>query len=174
MQKSLPFPPRPRRRTKQQHHLRVIHPKEDLKPRRRVKLHQFFQRLLQNHMPTRTTRKAKVGREDHLHPLTRRRCSATTSSTKVGVIKVTRVYDAKMKDKKGRSRSRDSSRGKSKGSSSSAGPRREPAGSGRKVPAHLEASVSSYMQISRHQHLRKDQQEDTKEEGNSHYCRFLL
>ena len=37
---------------------------------------------------------------------------------------MTRVYDAKMKDKKGRSRSRDSSRGKSKGSSSSAGPKK--------------------------------------------------
>ena len=35
-----------------------------------------------------------------------------------------KVYDAKMKDKKGRSRSRDSSRGKSKGSSSSAGPKK--------------------------------------------------
>ena len=35
-----------------------------------------------------------------------------------------RVYDARMKDKKGRSRSRDSSRGKSKGSSSSAGPKK--------------------------------------------------
>ena len=36
-----------------------------------------------------------------------------------------KVYDARMKDKKGRSRSRDSSRGKSKGSSSSAGPKRK-------------------------------------------------
>ena len=36
-----------------------------------------------------------------------------------------KVYDAKMKGKKGRSGSRDSSRGKSKGSSSSAGPRKK-------------------------------------------------
>ena len=36
-----------------------------------------------------------------------------------------KVYDARMKDKKGRSRSRDSSRGKSKGSSSSAGPKKK-------------------------------------------------
>ena len=35
-----------------------------------------------------------------------------------------KVFDAKMKGKKGRSRSRDSSRGKSKGSSSSAGPKK--------------------------------------------------
>ena len=35
-----------------------------------------------------------------------------------------KVYDAKMKGKKGRSRSRDSSGGKSKGSSSSAGPKK--------------------------------------------------
>ena len=35
-----------------------------------------------------------------------------------------KVYDAKMKEKKGRSRSRDSSGGKSKGSSSSAGPKK--------------------------------------------------
>ena len=36
-----------------------------------------------------------------------------------------KVCDARMKDKKGRSRSRDSSRGKSKGSSSSAGPKKK-------------------------------------------------
>ena len=36
-----------------------------------------------------------------------------------------KVYDARMKGKKGRSRSRDSSRGKSKGSSSSAGQRQK-------------------------------------------------
>ena len=35
-----------------------------------------------------------------------------------------KVYDAKMKGKKGRSGSRDSSKGKSKGSSSSAGPKK--------------------------------------------------
>ena len=36
-----------------------------------------------------------------------------------------KVYDAKMKEKKGRSRSRDSSKGRSKGSSSSAGPKKK-------------------------------------------------
>ena len=36
-----------------------------------------------------------------------------------------KVYDAKMKDKKGRSRSRDSSKGRSKGSSSSTGPKKK-------------------------------------------------
>ena len=45
-----------------------------------------------NPMPTRTTRKAKVGREDHLHPLTRRRFSVTTSSIKEDATKVTNVF----------------------------------------------------------------------------------
>jgi hypothetical protein len=44
-------------------------------------------------MPTRITRKAKAkaGREDRHHPLTRRRYSAITSSIKVDVTKVTSV-----------------------------------------------------------------------------------
>ena len=43
-------------------------------------------------MPTRTTRKAKVGREDHLHPLTRRRFSVTISSIKEDATRVTNVF----------------------------------------------------------------------------------
>ena len=58
--------------------------------------------------------RAKAGKEDHHHPLTRRRYSAITSSNKGGCNKgdkclyshSQKVYDAKMKDKKGRSRSR--------------------------------------------------------------------
>ena len=53
--------------------------------------------LLRNLTPTRTTRKAKVGRGDHLHPLTRRRFSATTSSTKEDVTKVTNVFTVILK-----------------------------------------------------------------------------
>ena len=56
-----------------------------------------LQRLLQNPMPTRTTRKAKVGRGDHLHLLTRRRFSAITSSTKEDVTKVTSVFTVILK-----------------------------------------------------------------------------
>jgi len=71
-------------------------------------------------MPTRTTRKAKVGREDHLHPLTRRIFFCNYFFNKGGCNKgdkclyshSQKVYDAKMKDKKRRSGSRDSSRGK--------------------------------------------------------------
>ena len=69
-------------------------PPNDLKRRQRVKLHQYFQHLLRNLMPTRTTRKAKVGREDHLHLLTRRRFSATTSSIKEDATKVTNVLQS--------------------------------------------------------------------------------
>ena len=60
-----------------------------------------------------------------------------------------KVYDAKMKGKKGRSGSRDSSKGKSKGSSSSAG-------SKKRTHAHLEANASSYMQTNRLQLLQKE------------------
>ena len=67
------------------------------KQRRRVKLPQSSQHLLQNPMPTRTTRKAKVGRGDHLHLLTRRRFSAITSSTKEDVTKVTSVFTVILK-----------------------------------------------------------------------------
>ena len=67
------------------------------KPRRRVMQLLYFLHLLQNLMPTRTTRKAKVGREDRHHPLTRRRSFANTSSTKVGVTKVTNVFTVILK-----------------------------------------------------------------------------
>ena len=60
-----------------------------------------------------------------------------------------KVYDAKMKGKKGRSGNRDSSKGKSKGSSSSAG-------SKKRTHAHLEANASSYMQTNRLQLLQKE------------------
>ena len=43
-------------------------------------------------MPTRITRKAREEKGDHRHPLTRRRFSAITSSTKVDAIKVTNVF----------------------------------------------------------------------------------
>ena len=89
-------PSRPRRRTKQLHHPQVIL-LSDLKQRRRVKLPQSSQHLLQNPMPTRTTRKAKVGRGDHLHLLTRRRFSAITSSTKEDVTRVTSVFTVILK-----------------------------------------------------------------------------
>ena len=127
-------PPRRRRKTLQPLHLLVILPKGSRRLKQKVKLLLSFLRLLRSLMPTRTRKaRAKVGREDHHHPLTRRRSSAITSSIKVDVTKVTnvstvilrKVYDAKMKDKKSRSRSRDSSGRKSKGSSSSAGPKKK-------------------------------------------------
>ena len=71
-----------------------------------------------------------------------------------------RVYDAKMKGKKGRSGSRDSSRGKSKGSSSSAGPKK-------KICWNWQKGTCTFG--SKCKFLHADQQEDTKEESNSHY-----
>ena len=51
-----------------------------------------FLHLLRSPMPTRTRKaRAKAGKEDHHHPLTRRRYSAITSSIKVDVTKVTSV-----------------------------------------------------------------------------------
>ena len=84
-------------------------------------------------MLTRTTRKAKVGRGDHLHPVDKKKIFCNYFFNKGGCNKgdkclyshSQKVYDAKMKGKKGRSGSRDSSRGKSKGSSSSAGPKKK-------------------------------------------------
>ena len=67
-----------------------------------------------------------------------------------------KVYDAKMKGKKGRSGSRDSSRGnRVKGAHLQLDPKRKYVGIGKRVPAHLEANASSYMQTNRLQHLLK-------------------
>ena len=68
-----------------------------------------------------------------------------------------KVYDAKMKDKKGRSRSRDSSGRKSKGKFFISWTEEEGyAGSGKRVHVLLEASASFYMQICHHQHPLKE------------------
>ena len=66
-----------------------------------------------------------------------------------------KVYDAKMKGKKGRSRSRDSSRGKSKGSSSSAGPKKRTCWQWQKGTCTFGSKCKFYMQINRHRHLQK-------------------
>ena len=92
-------------------------------------------------MPTRTRKaKAKVGRGRSSSPTDKKKIFCNYFFNKGGCNKgdkclyshSQKVYDAKMKDKKGRSRSRDSSGRKSKGSSSSAGPKKRYVGSGRK------------------------------------------
>ena len=60
-----------------------------------------------------------------------------------------KVYDAKMKGKKGRSGSRDSSRGKSKGSSSSAGPKKKICWNWQKGTCTFGTNASSYIRINR-------------------------
>ena len=80
-------PTTPRKRLLLHHH-QVILPKGTRKPRRKTKLHLFFQLHRQKHTRTRRTRKAGR-RVDHHHLLTRRRSSATTSSIKVGAVRVT-------------------------------------------------------------------------------------
>ena len=67
-----------------------------------------------------------------------------------------KVYDAKMKGKKGRSGSRDSSRGKVEEVHLQLDSRRRYVGIGKRVPARSEANVNSYMQINRLQHLQKE------------------
>ena len=83
-------------------------------------------------MPTRTRKaRAKVGRSSS--PTDKKKIFCNYFFNKGGCNKgdkclyshSQKVYDAKMKDKKGRSRSRDSSGRKSKGSSSSAGPKKK-------------------------------------------------
>ena len=128
---SLPLLSRPRRRTKQLHHPQVIL-LSDLKQRRRVTLPQSSRHLLRSLTPTRTTRKAKVGRGRSSSPVDKKKIFCNYFFNKGGCNKgdkclyshSQKVHDAKMKGKKGRSGSRDSSKGKSKGSSSSAGPKK--------------------------------------------------
>ena len=67
-----------------------------------------------------------------------------------------KVYDAKMKGKKGRRGSRDSSKGKVKEVHLQLDPKREHVGIGRRVHAHLETNASSYMQTNRLQLLQKE------------------
>ena len=66
------------------------------------------------------------------------------------------VYDAKMKGKKGRSGSRDSSRGKVEEVHLQLDPKRRYVGIGKKVPASSETNVNSYMQINRLQHPQRE------------------
>ena len=67
-----------------------------------------------------------------------------------------KVYDAKMKGKKGRSGSRVHQKGKVKEVHLQLDPKREHVGIGRRVHAHLEANASSYMQTNRLQLLQKE------------------
>ena len=163
MQTSLPLPSRPRRRMKQLHRLQVILPNV-LRRKRRVKLHRYFLHLLRNPMPTRTTRKAKVGREDHLHPLTRRRFSVTTSSIKEDATKVTNVFTVilrrsmmpRWKVRKAEAEVEIHQGGKVEEVHLQLDPKRRYVGIGKRAPARLEANVNSYMQINRLQHLQKE------------------
>ena len=135
----------------------------DLKQRRRVTLPQSSRHLLRNPMPTRTIRKAKVGRGDHLHPLTRR-FSATTSSTKEDVTKVTNVFTVilkrsmmpKWRVRKVEAEAEIHQKGKVKEVHLQLDPKREHVGIGRRVHAHLGANASSYMQTNRLQLLQKE------------------
>ena len=109
-------------------------------------------------------KKGKGGKGDHLHPLTRRRFSATTSSTKEDVTKVTNVFTVilkrsmmpKWRVRKVEAEAEIHQKGKVKEVHLQLDPKREHVGIGRRVHAHLEANASSYMQTNRLQLLQKE------------------
>ena len=152
-------------------------PKGIQKPRQRVRQLPSFQRLLRSLMPIGRTRRGREREEDDHHPLIRRRSFATTSSIKVGVTKVTNVFTViprksmmpKRKTRKEEAEVEIRREGRVREVLRQLDQRRMFAGNGRKVPAHSEANVDSYMQTNHHQPLLKDQQEDHEEECNSHH-----
>ena len=158
-------PLRQRRKTLQPLHLPVILPKGSRRLRQKVKLLLFFLRLLRSLMPTRTRKaRAKVGREGHHHPLTRRRYSAITSSIKVDVTKVTSVSTVilrksmmpRWKTRKVEVEAETHLEGRVREVLHQLDLRRRYVGSGRKVHVRLEANANFYMQTSHHQHLLKE------------------
>ena len=151
--RKLPLPPRRRRKPPPHRHLQMIFPKGIQKLRRRVKQLPFFLHHLRSLMPTRRTRKARGREEDRRHPLTRRRFSVATSSTKVDVTKVTNVFaviprKSMMQEWKTRREGAEveiRQEGKVREVLRLLDQRRRPVGNGRNEPAHLEANANSYM-----------------------------
>ena len=159
MLQSLPLLPKRRRKRQRPHRLLMILRRWNPRPSRRAMQLQSFQHHPRRPMPTRT-RKAREGREDHRHLLTRRRSFATTSSTKVDAIKVTNVYTvipkrSMMQRWRERKVEVEVVILQGKGAREvllQQDPKREYAGNGKRGHAHLEVSANSSMQINPHRH----------------------